>query len=141
MDFVKNKIDAVLKRWRSEGSLHIAYALGTEALLIGYLYFIAFFTIETLLPTFVTVRFSLTMFFFFLVLATFVLSLLGRSLKVTHNWNITKKSPILWLGLFWGFGILLVSLIKFPPLLIPIILAGLLFSGHLFWKILFEDER
>jgi hypothetical protein len=60
---------------------------------------------------------------------------------VTHNWNITKKSPILWLGLFWGFGILLVSLIKFPPLLIPIILAGLLFSGHLFWKILFEDER
>ena len=83
----------------------------------------------------------MTMFFFFLVLATLLLSLLGRYLDVSYSWNMTKKSPLLWLGLFWGTGILLISLIKFPPLLIPIIMAGFLLSGYLFWKILFDEER
>ncbi len=141
MDFLFKQLTPSLEKWRTSGALHIVYALAVEALIIGYLYFAGFFTIETLLPTFVTTRFSLAKFLLILTLSTFATALLGRSLNLSFSWNITKKSPLLWLGIFWAVGILSVSLIKFPPLLIPVFIAGFFLSGYLFWNIFFEKEK
>lgn len=140
MKFLQKKIMAMLLDWRASGLLKVIYTLATEALLIGYVYFIGFFTIETLLPTFVTVRFSLTTFFFFLIIATMLLSLLGRLLALSFSWNINKKSPLLWLGLLWALGIATISLIKFPLVLLLIIIALFFLSGYLFWNIFFEKK-
>ncbi|MFZ3031827.1 MAG: hypothetical protein WA082_02215 [Candidatus Moraniibacteriota bacterium] len=140
MNFLQKKLVDLLGQWRTTGTLQVVYALAVEALLIGYIYFIGLFTVETLLPTFITVRLSLTKFFFLLTLATFLLSLLGRFLNLSFPWNITKKSPLLWLGIIWSIGILTVSLIKFPLPIIPLLIAGFLLSGYLFWSIFFEEK-
>lgn len=122
---------------KENGSLFVFYALVSEALLLGFIGFIALFTIETLLPTFITARFSLTKFFFFLFLLSFALALLGRYLNLSFQQQINKKNPLLWLGLLWMFGILALSLYKFPLPIIPIIIAGFFLVGFLFWKIFF----
>ena len=130
-----------LKKMKQNGFLAVCYALLLEALIIGYLGFMALFTIEMLLPTFVSARFSLTKFFFLLFLFSFVLTALGRYLDMSFEWKITKKNPLLWLGLLWTLGILLLSLYKFPPVIIPIIILAFFSIGYLFWKILFSEER
>ena len=141
MDFLLKKLTPSFERWRASGVLHVVYALAVEALIIGYLYFAGFFTIETLLPTFVTIRFSLAKFLLILMLSTFATALLGRYLDITFSWNITKKSPLLWLAILWAIGILSVSLVKFPLPLIPVFVAGFLLSGYLFWNVFFEKEK
>ncbi|PIX90385.1 MAG: hypothetical protein COZ29_00310 [Candidatus Moranbacteria bacterium CG_4_10_14_3_um_filter_45_9] len=125
---------------KKNGVLTISYALLTEALFIGYLAFIALFTLEMLLPTFVTVRLNLTTFFFILFSFSFVLAFLGHILNLTFDQKIQKKNPLVWIGLFWTIGILILSLPHFPPLLIPFIIITFLLIGYLFWKIFF-DER
>lgn len=126
---------------KKDGFLTVLYALLAEALFIGFLFFAAFFTIETLLPTFVTVRFSLTKFLSCLVLLSFILAALGHSLEIEFPWKVKKGNPLFWLFSIWAIGILSLSLFKFPPFLIPIILIGFLFAGYLFAKILlFEDK-
>ena len=126
---------------KQNGFLAVCYALLLEALLIGYLGFMALFTIEMILPTFVAARFSLTKFFFLLFLFSFVLTALGRYLDMSFEWKITKKSPLLWLGFLWTLFILLLSLYKFPPFIIPIIILAFFAIGYLFWKILFGFDK
>ncbi|OGI21214.1 MAG: hypothetical protein A3J06_00490 [Candidatus Moranbacteria bacterium RIFCSPLOWO2_02_FULL_48_19] len=130
-----------LKKMKQNGFLAVCYALLLEALLIGYLGFMALFTIEMILPTFVAARFSLTKFFFLLFLFSFVLTALGRYLDMSFEWKITKKSPLLWLGFLWTLFILLLSLYKFPPFIIPIIILAFFAIGYLFWKILFGFDK
>lgn len=139
MDFLEKKY-LLLLRLRNEGVLHVIYALGVEALVIGFFFFAGLFTLETLLPTFVTVRLSLTKFFFALILASILLSLLGQFLSISLPTRLTKKSPLLWLGVLWSIGILVVSLMKFPPVLIPFLVIGFLLSGYLFWNIFSEEK-
>lgn len=140
MELIQKKISDLLLRSKATGLLHVGYALLAEALIIGFVFFLGLFTIETLLPTFVTVRLSLTKFFFFLVIGTMMLSLLGHFLQVSFPWNITKKNPLLWLGVIWSIGILTLSLLKFPPLLIGSILLLFLVAGYLFWNIFSEES-
>jgi hypothetical protein len=75
MEIIDNYLAKQLAPLKENGFLAVCYALLAEALFVGYLGFIALFTIETLLPTFVTVRFSLTKFLFILFLLSFVLAL------------------------------------------------------------------
>lgn len=129
---------------KENGCLAVCYALLAEALIIGYLGFIALFTVETLLPTFVTARFSLTQFFLILFLLSFILAALGRYLDISFDRQmsgISKKNPALWLGLLWMLGILTLSLYKFPLVTIPIIIAGFFLIGFLFWKIFFGEKK
>ncbi|OGI15563.1 MAG: hypothetical protein A3E38_02390 [Candidatus Moranbacteria bacterium RIFCSPHIGHO2_12_FULL_54_9] len=139
METFKNYCLTRLAALRESGALSLAYALLAEALFLGYLGFAALFTVEMLLPTFITARLSLAKFFFILFLLSFALTGLGRFLDMSFEWKINKKSPALWLGLCWMLGILLVSLYKFPPLTIPVIIAGFFFTGFLFWNILFGE--
>lgn len=140
MEFIQKKIRDLLLRYKTTGTLHVGYALLAEVLIIGFVFFLGLFTIETLLPTFVTVRLSLTKFFFFLVIGTMILSLLGHFLQISFPWNITKKNLLLWAGVLWSIGILTLSLLKFPPLLIGCILLLFLVAGYLFWNIFSEEN-
>lgn len=140
MEILNQYCTRQLARLKADGALAVFYALLAEALFLGYLGFIALFTVETLLPTFVTVRFSLTKFLFILFLLSFVLGLLGRYLDLHFSLTIRKKSPWLMLGLFWTLGILILSLYKFPPLVILILILGFACTGLLFWKIFFGEK-
>jgi len=141
MNVLARTIVAKANHLRSTGLLHIVYALLVETLFICFLYFCGLFTLETLLPTFVTERVSLATFLLILVTFTMFTSLLGRFLNISFPWQITKKSPLLWLGLVWGTSLLLVSLIKFPVALIPVLIVLFLLSGYLFWSLFFADEE
>lgn len=140
MNLHSQKFLDTLVKWRLSGALRVAYTLSVEALAIGYLYFIGLFTLETLLPTFITVRFSLTLFFFFLLLATFLVALLGQFLELSFPFKITRKSPLFILGLLWGTGILVISLVKFPWWSIILISVLFLVCASLFWNIFFEEK-
>lgn len=141
METLNNFFAPRLAKLKENGFLAVCYALLLEGLVIGYLGFMALFTIEMLLPTFVSARFSLTKSFFFLFLLSFVLTALGRYLNMNFKWKITKKNPLLWLGFLWTLGILLLSLYKFPLFTIPIIILAFFAIGYLFWKILFSEEE
>lgn len=141
METLRNFFSPRLTRLKENGFLTVCYALLLEALMLGYLGFVALFTMEMLLPTFITARLSLTKFFFFLFLFSFVLTALGRYLDMKFEWKINKKNPALWLGLLWTIGILLLSLYKFPLFIIPIIILAFFTIGYLFWKILFSEKE
>lgn len=141
MEILTKQLLPTLERSKQSGTLLLIYALSAEALCIGYVFFAGLFTLETLLPTFVTVRLSLSAFFAILVLCTFVVALLGRFLQASFPWTFTMKSPLVILAILWAIGILALSLIKFPWILIPVLIAGFFLSGYLFWHILFEEEK
>lgn len=141
MEALEKLLAPYIATLKQNGLLTVCYALLAEALIIGFLGFGALFTIETLLPTFVTIRFSLTQFFSILILLTFVLSILGHFLDISFESKMNRKNPWLWIGLIWMLGILLISLYKFPPLTIPFIIAGFFLVGFLFYKIFFEQEK
>lgn len=140
MDILNQKIKAVFERWRDAGLLHVAYALLAEALLIGFIIFSGFFTLETLLPTFISVRISLAGFFMVLMLGTFALSLLGRYLDIDSVSGLRRRNPLIWIGILWAAGILTISLIKFPLFLIPVIILALLGIGYLFLSLFFDGK-
>jgi hypothetical protein len=119
----------------------VLYALGTEALCIAYIFLAGLFTLETLLPTFVTTRLSLSAFFAIVLVSTFILALLGRYLGTSFPWTFTWKSPLILLGILWATGILGLSLLKFPWVTLPLFLVGFLVSGYLFWQVLFGEEK
>lgn len=128
------------ERLKKNGFGAILYALLAEGLLYGYLGFIALFTAETLLPTFITVRLSLTKFLFILVVLSFLLALLGRFLDIRYTKKVLKYDALFFLGLLWSIGILTISLYKFPLVLIPVIEGALFLIGFLFFKIFFDTK-
>jgi len=141
METIYKYFSSQLSQMKENGFLTVLYALLAEAVFIGFLFFVAFFTIETLLPTFVTVRFSLAKFLTSLMLLSFVLAFLGKYLGIEYSWNVKKNNPLFWLGILWAIGILALSLFKFPPVLIPFIIFGFGLAGYFFAKILlFEDK-
>lgn len=141
METLKKWLTPYLITLKKNGFLSVCYAVLAEALVIGFLAFGALFTIETLLPTFVTVRFSLTLFFGILILLASLLSVLGHFLDISFTLQMHKKNPWLWLGLVWILGILLLSLYKFPLLTIPLIIISFFLVGFLFWKIFFGQDE
>ena len=140
MDLVYQKMSIALKKWQDAGLLHVVYAILAEALLLGYLGFMGLFTIETLLPTFVTVHLSLTKLLIVLLLGSFGLAFLGRYLGIDFASGLRRRNPLLWIGIAWMVGILAISLYKFPPLTIPVIILGFLVIGSLFSRIFFGGK-
>lgn len=128
-----------LVRFKKNGILAVCYALLLEFLFIGYLGFAVLFTLEMLLPTFVTARLSLTKFFFFLLSFSFILTFFGSVLDTHFPWNIQRNHPLLWISFLWVLSLLVLSLLDFPPLFIPLIIVAFLSIGFLFWKIFFEE--
>lgn len=141
MKALKELLTSYLTTLKQNGVLEVCYALLAETLILGFLGWSALFTIETLLPTFVTVRFSLTQFFSILVLLTFVLSVLGHFLGISFESKINKKNLWLWIGLVWTLFILTISLYKFPPFTTVLIIVAFFFIGFLFYRIFFGQKE
>ncbi len=141
MGILNQKIKVVFERWRVAGSLHVAYALLAEALLIGFTVFAALFTLETLLPTFVAVRLNLATFLIILLIGSFLLSILGRFLNLDFASGLRRRNPLLSIGILWIVGILAVSLYKFPLILIPILILAFLGIGYLFLSLFFGKDE
>jgi hypothetical protein len=133
-------ISTTLESWKTRGYLSVAYALLAEALLIGFVMFAALFTLETLLPTFVAVRLNLASFLIILLLASFLLALLGRYLSIDFVSGLRRRNPLLWIGVLWAVGILAISLFKFPLFLIPILILAFLGIGYLFLTLFFDGK-
>lgn len=125
---------------KETGMLIVFYSLLVEALFIGYLAFVSLFSLEILLPLFVSVHLSLSKFFFVLLFASFALTLLGHILDLHFDWKIHKKNPLLWIGFLWATVIFILSLYNFPPFIIPFIVISFFFVGFLFWKIFFGEN-
>lgn len=131
---------SLLKRGRDTGFLAVVHALLTEALLIGLLYALGLMTVEALLPTFVTTRFSIALFVGALLLMLFLTGALGRFLHLSFPRTLSLRHPLAILGLLWGVGILLVSLVKFPLWSIPLIIILFLFTGYHFFQLFLEEK-
>ncbi|MBI2439272.1 MAG: hypothetical protein HYV45_01570 [Candidatus Moranbacteria bacterium] len=134
MKHLSQTIHKKLLRAKENGLLAVCYALLAEALLLGYLGFIGLFTIETLLPTFVTARFSLTKMLSALVFFSFFLAALGRFLHLSFPFSFNKKSPLFSFGLLLAIALLSVSLFKFPPIIIFLLIGGFFLAGYLLQK-------
>jgi hypothetical protein len=141
MSILNQKIKTAFEKWRVSGSLSVAYALLAEALLIGFVTFAGLFTIETILPTFISVRLNLTAFLALLLIGSFLLATLGRFLNIDFPSGLRWRNPFLWIGIVWTIGILAVSLYKFPLFLIPILILTFLGIGYLFSRIFFGEKE
>ncbi|GEM_PF-4966701 len=109
----------------------VLYALLCEMLVVGYLIFIALLTLESLLPTFVTARLSLSIFFMILTLGSFIVATLGNMLQTSFASGLRFRHPLAIISILWSAGIIALSLTAFPLATIPIILIGFLSVGYL----------
>lgn len=111
--------------WKANGSVAIASALLFELLVVLWLGFFMLFALETLLPTFVTIRLSLSNFLAFLILTTIFYLFLERQLDDIPSQTKTPR----WLTVgVWGFGVILISLsfARFPLMGVVIFLVSYL---------------
>lgn len=114
----------------------VFFALFTEFLILVTLGFVALFSIETLLPTFVSARINLALYFGIL-LALFIshhaLSI-GLDLKI-HTPSLPVRIFLIAFLSLWGIILIALSLLEFPILAIIIILLTCVLLGYLFRKI------
>lgn len=111
--------------WKANGTIAIASALLFELLTVLWPGFFMLFALETLLPTFVTIRLSLSNFLAFLILATIFYLFLERQLDDSPS---QTKTPW-WLTVgAWGFGVILIGLsfARFPLMGVLIFLVSYL---------------
>jgi hypothetical protein len=140
METPRQYIITLFNTWKSLGILSVVYALLAEALLIGYVTFAGLFTIETILPTFISVRLSLTAFLALLFISSFLLAILGRFLDLDFTSGLRRRNPLLSIGILWMTSILALSLYKFPLFLIPILILAFLGIGFLFLSLFFKKN-
>ena len=134
-------LKSYIQKYQESGFLLVCYAILAELLLLGFFLFAGFFTIETVLPEFVSERFSLANFFAFLALLSLVLAFLGHILHLSFPWKVSQKNLLLWIGTLWAISILAVSLYQFPLWSIPLLISGFISSGFLAWSIFVEKEN
>lgn len=126
-----------MTQWKVNGFIPIFAALLFELLAVLWLGFFTLFALETLLPTFVTIRLSLTNFLAFLILATTFYLFLERQLDETP---LETKTPR-WLSVgVWSFGIILIALsfARFSPMGVIIFLTSYLFLTWLLNRFVIE---
>ncbi|TXH02419.1 MAG: hypothetical protein E6R05_04205 [Candidatus Moraniibacteriota bacterium] len=133
-NFIQQKFD----HWKANGKLAIFAALLLELLIVLWLSFLALFALETLLPTFVTVRLSLTNFLAFLLLTTVFYLFFERQLDLPTE--ETKTPRWLTVGVWtFGFFIIALSLARFSIIGVLIFLIAYLLLTWLLTK--FVQER
>lgn len=138
---IKKVLHNSLEKWKEKGYLHVAYALLFEFLSIAAFVFVGLFSLEMLLPTFITARLSLAKFFFFFVLGVFILLFLGKKIDAHFENKFSWRSPLLSLTLFWTGCIFLLSLYKFPLPTIPILFLLFFAILFLFFQLLFKKKE
>lgn len=119
--------------------LAILAALLLELLLVLWIGFLVLFALETLLPTFITIRLSLANFLAILVLGTVFYLFLEKELNLPTD--ETKTPRFLTVGV-WGFGFILIalSLARFTLAGVIIFFIAYLILWWLFSQVLREKE-
>lgn len=137
---LRNLINQKMHSWNDRGYLRLGWAILFEALIIGFIGFAILYTLEVLLPTFITARLSLSKILFFLLLGTSLLGWLGTYVQLEFSKHQVWRSPLFWASLLWGTFLLLVSMIKLPFWSIPLFLFGTFVIGYLFLQVFLEDK-
>lgn len=137
---MQNWITPKINQWKQSGRLAIVAALLFELLLVLWIGFFVLFALETLLPTFITVRLSLANLLALLVLGTVLYFSLERQVDVPPEETTTP--PFLTLGA-WGFGFSLIalSLARFTLAGVIIFLAAYLILWWLLKRFLRLKEK
>lgn len=128
-------------RYKENGILTLLFNILIEFLFIGYIGFIALFGIETILPLFITSHISLTKLFIILSLLSFCTIFIGHIIEQDFDIRFNKKNPILWIGLFFLLGILLLSILRFPLGTLPFILTAFFILLWIIWNIFFTENE
>ncbi len=111
----------------------LVFAIFTEFLILATLGFLLLLSLEMLLPTFVSARVNLSLYFTFIIfLFVFhhtVSIWLPQTIRPLNH--LLSCFLIIWLG-FWGSILLILSLLKFPIPAMVIVLFFCGFLGYLF---------
>lgn len=133
-------IQEQLKRWKQTETLLIATRLLFELLIVLWVSFLALFALETLLPTFVTIRISLTFFLAFIVLATIFYCTLEKQLDAPSEATETPQWVIIGLWVF-GVSLIALSLARFPLLPGILFLLGSIGLTWFLWRLFANTSR
>ncbi len=128
---MQNWITPKINQWKQSGRLAIVAALLFELLTVLWLSFFFLFALETLLPTFITIRLSLANFLALLILTTIFYLFLERQLGLPE---VETKTPR-WLSVgtwFFGFILIALSLARFTVIGVIVFLIAYL----LLWQLL-----
>lgn len=120
-----------------KGYGHILYALLIETILLLLISFVGLFTMETILPGIISIRFTIGKLIVVSTLLIIFATSLGQHLGISFPLSSSMHSRILLIGgLLWTLGILTLSLLSFPPWSIPLFLLSFGTIGYFFYKIL-----
>lgn len=116
-----------LEDWHQRGWLHLAAALLFEALVFCSLAFASLYSLELLLPTFVSARFPLmemlVLLLFGLALYLWLENFLGLQPGMTSPPRLSVLSKVFIVcSSLWGILLFFISLAKFPMWSFPILL-------------------
>lgn len=114
-------------------------ALLLELLTVAYFVFLFLFSLEMLLPTFVSSKISLIKFFSFLFLFTLVAVGVGRMLFVQFSFQLPFRKTLFVLSALWFVAIMLLAFLKFPFWALPVLLVSALTICYLFIRLLVEE--
>ncbi|TXH01986.1 MAG: hypothetical protein E6P95_00810 [Candidatus Moraniibacteriota bacterium] len=107
------------------GWLTVLAALLFELLLALWVIFLGLFFLETLLPTFITIRLSLTTFLSFLLLLTTLYLTIEQYLALPTSPNNSRTPRFISWGIFFsGFVLIVLSLARFPLFMGVLFLLG-----------------
>lgn len=121
LTLLNNKL-ALLK---TTGWLTVLAALLFELLLALWVIFLGLFFLETLLPTFITIRLSLTTFLSFLLLLTTLYLAIEQYLALPISPNNSRTPRFFSWGIFFsGFVLIVLSLARFPLFMGVLFLLG-----------------
>jgi hypothetical protein len=123
-----------LENSRKNGRLAIGLNLLFETLIAGWVGFFGLYTLEVLLPTFITSRLSLPAFFVVLVGGSALLSLLAEHSPARSVHFRSAGRVLIALVLLWSFALVALSLYRFPFWSIPLQIGGFAAIVFLFFR-------
>lgn len=138
---LNNLLEKGMKNIRENDLSLVWLAVFLELLTAAYLIFLFLFTLEMLLPTFVSSKISLVKFSGFLFLCTFAALGLGRMLRVHFSFALPFRKTLFTLTALWLLGILSLALLKFPLWALPVLLVSALTVFYLFLRLFLSGEE
>lgn len=133
-------ISPLLKTWKESGILAFGYSLLVELLALLYLLFLGLFTLEILLPGFVSVRINMAVFLATLIILTAGTAMLGRFLGAHFPATAPYEKLIVGTVIAWGIGIIGIALISFPWWSLAVLLAFSMAILFFLRSILLEED-
>lgn len=139
MKMFNNFLEKGAKKIRVNDLSLVWLAVLLELLTAAYVIFLFLFSLEMLLPTFVSSKISLVKFSGFLFLFTFAALGLGRMLQVRFSFALPFRKTLFALTPLWLVGILSLALLKFPLWALPVLMISALAVFYFFLRLLITE--